>query len=217
VSDRLRVYVDFQDPGSFLALEPTRALTREFDLTLEWLPLQVRATASGSASDESGASESVGARHRRVRQAYRQMNHERYALWRGLTLRLPDRDHDTAVAGMGLLWLSARLPEAAHAYLERVFTGFFAGTLALDEPTQIVESLQQCGVDTAEFAAYSGEAGRSALNAVQTQALESGVIAAPCYQIGDEIFVGREHLPMIRWILAGRPGSGDGAEPRLRA
>ena len=30
---------------------------------------------------------------------------------------------------------------------------------------------------------------------------EAGVQLTPAYLVGDELFVGRQHLPMIRWIL----------------
>ena len=90
----LEVCVDLGDPVSFLAFEPTRMLAVECDVALDWLPLaaKVRAGAPPPAPVE-GAAESVGERHRRVRQTYRRMDLERYAAWRGLSLELPDRSH----------------------------------------------------------------------------------------------------------------------------
>ena len=35
-----------------------------------------------------------------------------------------------------------------------------------------------------------------------------GVNSAPTFVVGDELFRGRQHLPMIRWILGGRAGPG---------
>ena len=35
----------------------------------------------------------------------------------------------------------------------------------------------------------------------------AGIFGVPTYIIGSERFFGREHLPMVRWILEGRPGA----------
>ena len=77
--------------------------------------------------------------------------------------------------------------------------------------------LRRSGADSAAFADYAGGPGREQHAAIQTQAAESGIIAAPCYVLADEIFVGREHLPMIRWILAGRPAAASSSGSSLRA
>jgi hypothetical protein len=37
---------------------------------------------------------------------------------------------------------------------------------------------------------------------------DRGVSGVPCYLVEDEVFLGRQHLPMIRWILGGRRGPG---------
>ena len=33
---------------------------------------------------------------------------------------------------------------------------------------------------------------------------EAGVVEAPAYLVGDEVFIGRAHLPMIEWIYQAR-------------
>jgi 2-hydroxychromene-2-carboxylate isomerase len=35
---------------------------------------------------------------------------------------------------------------------------------------------------------------------------ERGLFQVPAYLVEEEVFYGRQHLPMIRWILAGRSG-----------
>jgi 2-hydroxychromene-2-carboxylate isomerase len=36
--------------------------------------------------------------------------------------------------------------------------------------------------------------------------VNSGWFQAPGFVVEDEVFYGRQHLPMIRWILEGRSG-----------
>lgn len=35
---------------------------------------------------------------------------------------------------------------------------------------------------------------------------EMGVFDVPAYLVEDDLFLGRQHLPMIRWLLTGRRG-----------
>ena len=48
--------------------------------------------------------------------------------------------------------------------------------------------------------------GRVVHGDVQSAALEAGVFDVPSYSLDGEIFLGRQHLPMIRWLLSDRRG-----------
>ena len=43
-------------------------------------------------------------------------------------------------------------------------------------------------------------------DALQDEILDLGYFGVPTYVIDDEVYFGREHLPRIRWHLAGKPG-----------
>jgi hypothetical protein len=34
----------------------------------------------------------------------------------------------------------------------------------------------------------------------------AGLVEAPAYVLGEEIFIGRAHLPMIEWLITGKAG-----------
>jgi hypothetical protein len=36
---------------------------------------------------------------------------------------------------------------------------------------------------------------------------EAKAFEAPAYVVGDEVFIGRAHLPMIEWLYRGRTGA----------
>jgi hypothetical protein len=45
---------------------------------------------------------------------------------------------------------------------------------------------------------------------------EAGIFGVPGYELEGEYFFGREHLPMVRWILGGRNGNApDVANPGM--
>ncbi len=48
--------------------------------------------------------------------------------------------------------------------------------------------------------------GRVIHGEIQNAALEAGIFDVPSYLIDGEIFLGRQHLPMIRWLLSDRRG-----------
>ncbi len=64
------------------------------------------------------------------------------------------------------------------------------------------------GVDAGGFEAWSAERGPATVAALEEELRDRGMGGAPCYWIDGELFLGRQHLPMIRWILGGREGPG---------
>ena len=42
--------------------------------------------------------------------------------------------------------------------------------------------------------------------ALQERLVAAGLFNAPAYLVGEEVFFGRAHLPMIRWLLTDRAG-----------
>ncbi len=48
--------------------------------------------------------------------------------------------------------------------------------------------------------------GRVIHGEIQNAALEAGIFDVPSYLIDGEIFLGRQHLPMIRWLLSDQRG-----------
>ncbi len=44
-------------------------------------------------------------------------------------------------------------------------------------------------------------------NALQESLSLAGVLDTPAYLVDGDIFLGRAHLPMVRWILTGRTGA----------
>ena len=191
----LTVALDVKSPECYLALAPTRALIDELGIDADWLPTVAPQRKPPPAGDDRGA------RHKRLRAAYQEQDVARYAAMQGLTLRDLHRTTDSTLAGMGMLAAKACSNAALHAYLDATFAGYWGGDLDIEDANAIAATLAAAGVtgfapDAAEFAA------------LQASLAEAGVFGAPTYMAADDVFLGRAHLPMIRWLLTGRQGPG---------
>ena len=191
----LTVGIDIKSPECYLALEPTRALVREAGVDVDWLPVVTSPPRPAPDGDDRAS------RHKRHRAAYRAMDLARYARAAGLTIRAPERAPDSSLAGMAMLAARAHSDEALQGFLDRAFERYWKADLDLEDRGALRAILDEVGVADLPEHAASFEALRARLG-------EAGLFTAPAYLVENEVFNGRAHLPMIRWILEGRVGPG---------
>ena len=195
VSSRpLAVVLDVKDPHSYLAKDPTYALADDLGVEIDWLPLVSRPMRRHSPGGEDR-----GSRHRRFRTAYVERSIARYASVRGITIRDIYRAPDSSLAGMGMLVAGAHSEGALRNYLDRIFRQYWEEDLEIEDADVISGLLSAAGVvdfdfDTARF------------EALQESLALAGVFETPAYLVDGEVFLGRAHLPMVRWILSNRAG-----------
>jgi 2-hydroxychromene-2-carboxylate isomerase len=196
---QLPVVIDFRSPQAYLAVAPSCALADELGIAIDWRPLVAApaktAVASASADDR-------GARHRRFRADYLERDVARYAADRGLAIRGLDRRKDSTLASIGLLWAQRQGPSIARAYVERVFERSGKGELDLEDERSIRAQLTEIGAPASGFEAFATEEGRDELARIQTELRDRGVFEVPTYLLSDDLFLGRQHLPLLRVRLA---------------
>ena len=198
MSEPVRVAIDFKHPAAYLAVAPARALEARLGRPFEWLPLDVPALIEHPKS----ANEDRGARHRRIRNEYLVNDLRRYAESRGLSLGDPYRRIDTTAASLGLLWLRRRPPVLASEYVTRVFDRIWAANAPAELP--FVE--QSLGAEASGFRAYADSDGPKELAAVREELLSHGAWNVPAFYVAGDVFLGRQHLPMVEWLATGRTG-----------
>ena len=187
---------DFTNAASLLAFKPTFALADELGVDVELVPFptDVRETA------RTQAEETVSERHARVRAEYVAADTARYTRWRGIEMSRDATGVDSSAACAGCLWAARQ--GLARAYSESVLTEFWVGRLELDhEPLgAVLAGLGAPGFEdydyTADLEAHKGSVG------------ERGIYNVPTYLVEGQQFTGRQHLPMIRWLLTGSKGPG---------
>jgi 2-hydroxychromene-2-carboxylate isomerase len=204
-SGPLVVAIDFRQPQSYLAIGPTTKLAASLGVEIDWQPMTARPL---QASREETTGDDRGARHRRFRARYLERDLQRYAEAPGLELGDLHRWPDSSVAGMGLLWAKKHAARAGgakivDAYVHRVFDGYWGGRFPLDDAGSIRAVLDTLG---AAAAAFDPASLRAEYDSVLEHWRTAGLVEAPAYVLGEEIFIGRAHLPMIEWLITGKAG-----------
>ncbi len=141
-----------------------------------------------------------------MRAQYYESDLRRYARIRGLDLGDLYRNPDTTIASIGLLWVNERSPAIRRAYVDTVFARYWAEQLNIEDQAAIGALLGGVGADVVGWDAYVNGPGRQALELSSARLREAGLFDVPGYIVDNEIFFGRQHLPMIGWILGGRLG-----------
>ena len=209
-SDRpLIVYVDFKSPYAFVAVRPTRELAAELGIAIDWRPLTLDIPSYlGSARlDDKGKvveSKRSPGQWNAVRYAYRDAR--RYAALNGLEVRGTTKIWDTTTAGMGLVWAKAQGDAVLARYVELTYERFWKRALDVEDLLVVQDVLAEAGADPRGFASDALGEGRARYDAMQRQIFDAGIFGVPGYVLEGEYYFGREHLPRIRWILAGRVG-----------
>ncbi|WP_108811605.1 DsbA family protein [Sphingorhabdus sp. Alg231-15] len=185
----LTLYIDFKSAASYLALEPTLELARETGIVIDWRPFSARPFFV----PEEQSDETVGERHRRVRAAAQRDIHLHYAALQGRDMRFAEAPagSDAALAALTLMD-GDPLP-----FLRAAFAAYWTEQMDLADETVVESLLHSVGIDRLDW----GPA-RAKLAVIRAQAEESGIFEAPSYLIADQLFLGREHLPWIRSLIA---------------
>ncbi len=193
-------YIDFGSAGAWLALEPTRQLARELGVAIDWRPFP-----RGSHPRRDRNPNSRGARHALVRAEYRRREEAFYAQQRGVALVYPGPGQQGPAANAGLAWLRdchGAVAGICDAYVKQVFRQVWRGLLEPGDQAAVCRVVEALGGDGQGFDAWFGEHGERALDEYRSQGLELGVVDVPGYVVAGEPFVGRAHLPTVRWLLS---------------
>ena len=205
----LIVYIDFKSPYAYIAKDPTFELGDELGVAIDWRPLTLDIPSYLGSAKLDGKGRVVESKRTPqqwdgVRHAYRDAR--RYASLRGLTLRGTTKIWDSSLASIGMLWAKDQGARVLRAYIDLVYEPFWKRELDIEDPQVLERVLGEAGADVAGFADYLHGPGRELHDHMQAEIFAAGIYGVPTYVIGDDFFFGREHLPMVRWLLTGSEG-----------
>ena len=205
----LIVYLDFKSPYAYLAKDPTYTIADELGIEVDWRPLTLDIPSFlGSARlDATGKvveSQRTPAQWAGVRYAYRDA--KRYASVKNIRLLGTTKIWDSSLAGIGMTWAKRHGEGVLRAYLDRVYERFWKRELDIEDDPVVASVLVECGADTDGFAEHARGAGRLEHDTNQLAIFDAGIFGVPTFIVDREMFWGREHLPMVRWLLAGKAG-----------
>ena len=76
----------------------------------------------------------------------------------------------------------------------------------IDNIDAIERLLVSCDIPLSGFSDYCESAAPMEIESLQTLLVDAGVFDSPAYLLKGERFLGRAHLPLIRWHLSGQEG-----------
>jgi 2-hydroxychromene-2-carboxylate isomerase len=198
MSETLTVYIDYKSPYAYLAMEPTRALAREFSLRITWRPYSLQ------IQDYLGEIDTRNPHQwRRVKYSY--MDARRMANERGLIVLGPQKLFDSTVSHVGMLYAGDDGAEVQDRYHDIVFERFFKRELNIEDPGAIANVLHEAGATVNTFQDILESEGRTRLDSVLKDAEDRlGIFGVPTYVIGNEIFWGGDRIPQVRRYLEQR-------------
>ena len=199
----LTVLLDLRHPLSYIALSSTRDFARSEGLAINWLPL---VSPPLNPPSQPQTADDRGVRHRRHRANAIAREIGAYSAARGLLLRECYRDGDASAANLAWLWMRDRHPGQQGAFLAELFRAYWALELDASKPEAVAALVASQGADPKAFLAWSSDDGPASAALLEEELRGRGLFGVPAYLIEDEVFYGRQHLPMIGWILAGRSG-----------
>jgi 2-hydroxychromene-2-carboxylate isomerase len=200
---KLTVVLDIRHPVAYLALPPAIEFARDLGVDIDWLPMRSQTLRPPSPP---GPEDDRGVRHKRRRAQMIAREITIYAEARGLELQGLYRDGPATGVELGWLWVRATAPASLGSFLESSFRLFWALELDAESIDEVASVVDRCGLDAGAFRTWAASRGPAAAASVSGQLAEAGVFQTPAYLVADEIFYGRQHLPMIRWLLEGRQG-----------
>lgn len=190
----LALAIDFASPRAYLAHGPTCALAEQLGIEIDWKPFLVESRPAPMAPSRT---EDRGGRHRAIRAAYVQRDLARYLADRGIVRDL-GRLANSRLAAITLLWLKRESKHLVSNYVQEVFEGYWRGELDIEDESALSGLLQKIGAPLPGYETFARGEGLAALDRMRSELLNAGVFDVPAYVIGGEVFVGREHLPLIR-------------------
>ena len=196
---RLTLAIDFASPRTYLALRPTCDLAEQLGIEIDWEPflleLRKQPTVPSRGADR-------GMRHRAIRAVYMERDFARYLADRGIVVRELSRHADSTLAAITLLWLKRESKRLVTNYVQKVFEGYWRGELDIENESALRGVLENIGAPLLGYETFVRGEGLAALDRVRSELLNAGVFDVPAYVLAGEVFLGREHLPLIRDRLA---------------
>ena len=195
----IELVLDFASVSAYLALNPAKHLADDLGVELKLTPLRSASEVSPVAAPSVSAD--VGERHRWIRAEYSRRDALRYAEVQGLNIAIDGREHDSALALRGLL--AANAEGKGFDFASTVFQQFWAGELQIDSDAAIASLLEELGIDD-----FEASDPRWDLDLVKEEMDRREIYSVPTFWVDGECYLGRQHLPMIRWQLEGYEGPG---------
>ena len=204
----ITVYLNFSELASWLMIERLKKVSVETKITFVWKPmLRSLGNVAGSnlKNDQDDPLQSYKLRRADARYKAARRENERMCEMLGITPYQGARKIDPLYLSLGLVWLTkeqATLPQFL-SFASAAFIKTFLEQAEVESLIGLKNILHECSFKTKGLELFSE---KKALDpkVVWDEALSSGVFTSPAFLVNDEVFLGREHLPLIEWLIMGK-------------
>ena len=202
----LDIYIDFKSPYAYLAVEPSRIFANKYKLKINWFPYVLDIPKYlGSAKVDSNKNVIEDNRNdhhwRRVKYSY--MDCRRYANTRDLTILGTQKIWDTKHISILMLWVKINYKEKLDDFINLTYKKFWKRKLNIENLDILTNILKDLKISDKKFTEWKNDKGQIELNKIMNNAHEKGIFGVPSYLFNQELFWGREQLPMIEARITG--------------
>lgn len=201
--DKLNLCIDFSNLSSYVALTGTRLLVDQTGIELNWLPLIKLSTRSTGKNQEGDPLAEYKARRARARRGFAERELQRDCDLLELPVNSGSVQFDQTAVAMGLLLL--RGADASQhqywQYAEEIFSAAFRQNQPIEHNDRVAELIHSLGITSSPVERSSGR-----LAEIQEELLDAGIFDSPTFVYKGERYLGRQHFPLLKWILKGRNG-----------
>lgn len=185
----IKMYSDYKSPFAYLAFEPGLELERRYDVTVRWIPFQLRVKDKGERSLYS-----------EYKTRYSYLDARRWAKSRGLVIRSQLKVYDTRIALIGGLF--ARKHGQLLPFNLKVYELFWKRELLPDDADQVAAVIESVGLSAAQYRSYLAGDGAADYEQAQNEAAADHIFGVPIFLFENEPFWGHDRLPLLEQRLA---------------
>jgi 2-hydroxychromene-2-carboxylate isomerase len=187
----LKIYFDFKSPESYLAFHQTQKISLPDSTQIEWKPFLTKNKKIPLTKEF----ETKGETHIRIREEHKKFVNLKYSKILNVPMLYPEENIQTDLA----LAVTSLFKKETETYMTLAFDCYWRENLNLNNQEVLENILAKTSLDINLL--DNPNSMIDMLKGDTAIAKDQGVISTPTYQIGEELFLGREHLPWIQKIL----------------
>ena len=199
-------YINFASLDCWLALRPLKQLIDSTGVAIDFRPMtgSLGNVVSRAKPGEDDPLAEYKARRARARRMAADREYERVCEMLKLDLAAGKREIDPRWLSLGLQFAQAAGADPFD-FAEAAFNRAYREAGDVTSAAGVADLLSALDVHVSTWPAFI-EANMASYDNLADDLLAAGILSAPAFVVDDDIFHGREHLPLLGWMQTGRHG-----------
>lgn len=185
----VKMYSDYKSPFAYLAFERGLKLQQFYNVTVRWIPFQLRIKDKGERSLYS-----------EYKTRYSYLDARRWAKSRGLVIRGQPKVYDTRIALIGGLF--AQKHDQLLPFNRKVYELFWKRELQPDDADQVAAVASSVGLSAEQYRTYLAGEGIADYERAQDEAAADHIFGVPIFVFENEPFWGHDRIAVLEQRLA---------------